>query len=105
MEKNSATIWTIGHSTQSYEDFLGRLRTTGVNAIADVRSAPFSRHFPQFNRDVLKEELKADSVAYVFLGAELGGRPKGKQFYCRGVADYEKMALTKEFADGLNRVI
>ncbi|MEZ2219998.1 DUF488 family protein [Rhizobium sp. RCC_161_2] len=98
-------VLTIGHSTLPYERFLALLRQASVTAIADVRTAPYSRHFPQFNRDTLRDELRQDHIAYVFLGEELGGRPKDKRFFCNGVADYEKMATTVEFARGLERVL
>jgi uncharacterized protein (DUF488 family) len=102
---NDLTVFTIGHSTHSYEQFLSLLRAHGINAIADVRTTPFSRHFPHFNADLLRSELKLESVSYVFLGKELGGRPSGRTFYCDGVADYEKMAKTELFASGIQRVI
>ncbi len=89
----------------SYEQFLKRLREAGVTAVADVRTSPFSRHFPHFNQDTLYEELRHDKIAYVFLGSELGGRPMEAQLFCDGVADYEKMAKTEAFAKGLERVI
>lgn len=98
-------VLTIGHSTLPYERFLALLRHSSVNAIADVRTSPFSRHFPHFNRDALRRELRSDNVAYVFLGEELGGRPKGEQFYHNGVADYEQMARTELFSRGVERVI
>lgn len=98
-------ILTIGHSTLPYELFLGLLRRASVTAVADVRTAPYSRHFPQFNRDTLREELRQDKIAYVFLGEELGGRPKDRHFFCDGVADYEKMARATDFEKGLERVI
>jgi uncharacterized protein (DUF488 family) len=99
------SVLTIGHSTHPYERFLALLRQAGVTAVADVRTAPYSRNFPQFNCDVLKGELRLDGIAYSFLGKELGGRPSGRQFYCDGVADYEKMATTEEFQKGLDRVV
>lgn len=98
-------VLTIGHSTLPYERFLALLRHASVNAIADVRTAPYSRHLPHFNREALRDELRHDNIAYVFLGEELGGRPKDKDFFCHGVADYEKMARTDSFAKGLDRVI
>jgi uncharacterized protein (DUF488 family) len=98
------TILTIGHSTHSYEEFLRLLRGAGVTAVADVRSAPFSRHQPQFNKEDLQRELRLDKIKYVFLGDELGGRPRSKSLFCEGVADYEKMAATPEFKKGLDRV-
>lgn len=98
------TIFSVGHSTHSYERFLKLLQEAGVTAIADVRTSPFSRHFPQFNRDALKEGLRTDGIAYSFLGKELGGRPIGQQLYREGVADYELMAKTPDFNCGLERV-
>lgn len=99
------TIYSIGHSTLSYERFLTLLRKEGVTAIADVRTAPFSRHFPHFSKDILKSELQMDGIAYSFLGKELGGRPSGARYYCEGVADYERMAEAPEFHVGIQRVI
>jgi uncharacterized protein (DUF488 family) len=98
------TILTIGHSTHSYEEFLRLIRGAGVTAVADVRSSPFSRHQPQFNKDDLQQELRLDKIKYVFLGDALGGRPKNKALFCEGVADYEKMAATPEFQKGLDRI-
>lgn len=101
----TAEVLTIGHSTLPYERFLELVRKAGVTAIADVRTSPFSRHFPQFNKDTLKDELRMDGIAYSFLGKELGGRPTGRQFYCDGVADYERMAQSPDFERGLGRVL
>ncbi|MFL9501978.1 DUF488 family protein [Rhodopseudomonas palustris] len=98
-------VLTVGHSTLTYERFLELLQGASITAVADVRSMPFSRHFPHFNRESLCDRLRKDEVAYVFLGAELGGRPKGRRFFYDGVADYEKMARTLDFARGLERVI
>jgi uncharacterized protein (DUF488 family) len=98
-------ILTVGHSTLSYERFSELLRRANVTAVADVRTAPYSRQFPQFSREILLSELKADGIAYVFLGKELGGRPSDHQFYCDGVADYERMSRTSEFRKGLDRVL
>lgn len=100
-----STVYSIGHSTLSYEQFLNMLREVGVNAVADVRTSPYSRHFPHFNKDNLKNELQMDGIAYSFLGEELGGRPNDSKFYCEGVADYERMAKAPAFKRGLERVI
>lgn len=98
-------ILTIGHSSLNYEQFLALLRGAGVSAVADIRSVPSSRHFPQFNRETLKAGLRSDGIKYVFLGAELGGRPQNKNFYCDGIADYEKMAGDINFKEGIDRVL
>lgn len=99
------TVFTIGHSTHSYEHFLSLLRAAAITAIADVRTTPFSRHFPQFNESTLRHDLKLDGISYVFLGKELGGRPSNRNFYCDGIADYEKMAKAHAFSVGIKRVI
>ncbi len=102
---DTLTVLTIGHSTHSWERFVALLRSENVTAIADVRSSPYSRLYPQFNRDDLREELRLHGISYVFLGKELGGRPSERRFYCEDVADYEKMAQSPEFNKGLDRVI
>ena len=48
--EGSPAIFTIGHSTRALEAFLGLLKTHGVTVLVDVRTAPRSRHNPQFNR-------------------------------------------------------
>jgi uncharacterized protein (DUF488 family) len=101
----SPTVLTIGHSTHPYETFLRLLREAGATAVADVRTSPWSRHFPQFTAESLKAALPRDGVAYSFLGKELGGRPQDARYYRDGVADYEKMAAAPEFAAGLGRVL
>ena len=105
MMTSLATIFTIGHSTLPLEQFLGLLKSAGITAVADVRSSPYSRFTPQFNRESLQASLRDAGIAYAFLGGELGGRPKQRSFYCEGVADYEKMATATEFEDGLQRVL
>lgn len=98
-------ILSVGHSTLSYDRFLSLLRDASVNAIADVRSAPYSRHFPHFSRTALRDKLRDDNIAYVFLGDVLGGRPDDGRLFRNGIADYEKMAQTDNFAKGLKRLV
>jgi len=98
-------VFTIGHSTHSWDRFVALLRGAGITAIADVRSSPFSRHHPHFNIAELRAELPLDGITYVFLGKELGGRPREPRYFSEGVADYEKMARAPEFSKGLDRVI
>lgn len=99
------TVFTIGHSTHPLERFIALLRGAGVTAIADVRTAPYSRRHPHFNKDRLQAALQQAGVTYVFLGKELGGRPSEPELYCEGVADYEKMAQRPEFGEGLDRIV
>lgn len=103
--QSDLTILTVGHSNHSREYFESLLKSHFVTAIADVRSAPFSRRSPQFNRDELKAALSEVGVAYSFLGRELGGRPKEASFYCEGIADYERMANAPAFKEGIYRLL
>lgn len=98
-------VYTIGHSNLSADEFCRRLSMIGATAVADVRSHPVSRWLPHFNREELRHLLKRNDVAYVFLGEELGGRPKLPSLYSKGIADYEAMARTMDFRRGLERVI
>ena len=58
MSNNANSVFTIGHSTHSAEAFVALLRQHGIEAVADVRSSPFSRFNPQFNREPLEQFLK-----------------------------------------------
>ena len=98
-------ILTIGHSTHSFDHFLALLRAAGVTAIADVRSAPYSRRAAQFNRETLAASLRQAGLAYVHLGRELGGRPADPTLYQNGVVDYERVAATPVFTGGVDRLI
>lgn len=99
-------VFTIGHSNHSPAAFRALLQRGGVAAVADVRSAPYSRYAPQFNRDALKEDLAKAGLAYLFLGGELGGRPPDRSCYDpSGRVCYDRVAAADFFADGLRRII
>ena len=60
-----------------------------ITAVVDVRTSPYSNYYPQFSQDNLKLSLFKKSIAYVFLGKELGGRPEKSGEYEHGIANYE----------------
>lgn len=97
-------IYTVGHSTQPFEKFLSLLQKHEVTAIADVRSAPYSRFNPQFNREELRNALKANGIGYVFLGKELGARSNDECCYVAGKVQYKLLAKTPLFQSGITRV-
>jgi uncharacterized protein (DUF488 family) len=98
------TILTVGHSTHSMAKFLALLDTHRVTAVADVRSMPYSRMNRQFNRETLQADLKRKNIAYVFLGRELGARTEDRSCYVTGKVQYDRLAATALFRDGLERV-
>src|SRR2546429_7280670 len=102
---SSARLFSVGHSVLAPDAFLALLRGAGVTAVADVRSAPYSRRLPQFNRDDLRAALRAAGVGYVFLGEQLGGRPRDGRLYDEGRVDYEKVRQGDAFKGGLARLL
>lgn len=98
------TIHTIGHSNHDIDAFVLLLRLHGVTAIADVRSNPASRRFPQFDKKALQASLEVAGVLYVFLGDGLGARPRDPACYTKGQADFEKIRATDAFAKGIERL-
>ena len=66
------TIFTVGHSTHSLDDFIGLLRANGIKRLVDVRTIPRSRHNPQFNHDTLGKFLRNRRISYRHM-KELGG--------------------------------
>ncbi len=97
-------VYTIGHSTHPIDRLLSLLRQHGITAVADVRSTPFSRFNPQFNRQTLTASLEASGIAYVFLGKELGARTDDDACYENGKVQYDRLASTPGFQQGLDRV-
>lgn len=98
-------ILTVGHSTHAIEHFLGLLTKHEVTAVADVRSVPASRFTPQFNRDVFKRSLAEVGIKYVFLGQELGARSDDRSCYVNGQVQYERLAQTVPFGEGIDRLL
>jgi uncharacterized protein (DUF488 family) len=91
-------VWSVGTSNNNWTSFKRLLVGADIEVLIDVRSRPVSRH-PHFNRPTLRAGLNAAGIGYVFLGLELGGRPAGG-----GYADYEAMAVSPLFIEGLQKV-
>lgn len=105
IEVPERTLLSVGHSNKTIEDFIELLRKQGIEVVADVRSHPYSRFAPHFNRESLKETLARAGLRYVFLGHELGGRPDGDEFYDdEGHVLYGRVAQTRLFLAGIERL-
>lgn len=100
------TVWTIGHSTRTLEEFLAVLDAFGIQALADVRSFPGSRRYPYFGREALAQSLPAHGIAYQWL-PKLGGRRRKQADSVntgwRNVSfrNYADHLASAEFAEGL----
>jgi uncharacterized protein (DUF488 family) len=97
----SFDLFSIGHSNISAERFLAMLQNAGVNAVADVRTVPYSRQFSWFSQKALAASLSAAGISYAAMGDALGGRPRDDSSYRDGVADYEAMAAQPDYQAGL----
>lgn len=98
-------IFTIGHSNQSLESFVDLLRRHEIAAVVDARSYPRSAYASQFDRQHLKQALRAQTIRYAFLGQELGGRPRDEAFYDQeGHALYSRIAESPAFNLGIRQL-
>jgi uncharacterized protein (DUF488 family) len=98
------TLFTIGYSGRSIDDFIDLLKQHKITALCDVRTTPYSARNQQFNQEPLKKALKSHNIEYVFLGAELGARPRDLSCYVKGKAVYQKIANSTLFRNGLERI-
>lgn len=99
-----SALFTIGHSNHPFDLLTGLLRMHAVRLVIDVRSDPYSRYNPQYNREALETGLCSRGLDYLFLGRELGARRHERSCYVAGVARYELIAKTPGFSAGLDRV-
>lgn len=100
----SPRILTIGHSNHPIERFVGLLQQHGVELLADVRSTPFSRFNPQFNRASLAQSLASAGIRYEFLGEALGARSTDPACFENGRVSYARLAATPLFHTGIKRL-
>jgi uncharacterized protein (DUF488 family) len=106
-----ATVYTIGHSTRTFDELVAALKAHNIRTLVDIRSFPVSRRMPHFNREALEVELPKHGIAYVWM-KELGGRRKKvrddspntglRNDSFRNYADY---MLTEEFAQGVVQLL
>ena len=109
-QKPSLTIFTVGHSTHSLEEFVDMLKAHDIAQLVDVRTIPKSRRVPQFNAESLATALPKLGVEYLHLKS-LGGLRHAKKDSVntgwrnasfRGYADYMG---TDEFRQGIERLL
>jgi uncharacterized protein (DUF488 family) len=104
--KSQPTVWTVGHSNHSWEAFQALLASERIETLIDVRSHPYSRFAPHFNREPLAASLEAAGVAYYFQGEALGGRPEDPAHYdADGHALYGPMSERPQFRAAINSLL
>lgn len=100
-------IYTIGHSNHSTEHLIELLRQQGITCLVDVRSQPYSRWAPQFNREPLEQMIRAAGLTYHFMGDSIGGRPDDRSLYPPGEErpDYDQLKETPVYKKGIAELL
>jgi uncharacterized protein (DUF488 family) len=104
------TIFTIGHSTRSIEDFIALLKDHDITQLVDIRTIPKSRHNPQFGAENLKVSLNCVNISYEYI-KNLGGlRPKVKEsindaWHNASFRNYADYMQADDFLNGLKELI
>ena len=97
---------TIGHSNREINQFLELIKSHNVNCIYDVRSLPYSRYNPQFNRETLKTSLELNDIQYVYVGDCLGARYDDPNLLCPdGMVDFKRVRQLTKFQGGIQQVV
>ena len=100
---NEYTLYSIGHSNQSFEEFLEMLQSQQINVIVDVRSVPASKYTPQFNKEPLQICLKRAGINYLPFAEEFGARRTDCLDENNNV-NFEKAVQTETFLHGVERL-
>lgn len=99
-------LWTVGYGNRTMDVFVNTLKEYGINALVDIRRVPYSGYCPDFNRESLASAMKAEGIAYISMGSELG-LPKGdRELYNIGNhLDRIKVQQTRQFTAGIARLV
>lgn len=99
-------VYTVGHSNVPLQTFISLLVSHHLEVLVDVRSAPCSKYVPHFNGDNLKQAVVRAGIKYLYLGGELGGRPREQHFYdSAGHVRYDLISVSPEFQEGIERLL
>jgi uncharacterized protein (DUF488 family) len=98
-------LFTIGYASFSIKDFVSTLQQHRINALVDVRSAPYSKYNPEFKKDNLHKVLADNNSSYIFLGKYVGARIEDPACYIDGKLNYGLLNKTKNYQTGINRIL
>lgn len=112
----SGEVFTIGHSNVVSNRIIELLMARKIDVVIDIRSVPYSRFSPQFNKNAFAEQLKSNKIAYIFEGERLGGRISDPLCYknnClptrkRNIAElvnYEKLVVCSWYQEGVGVIL
>lgn len=98
-------IYTIGYSGYSPTKLVQKLHELNITVLVDVRSVPFSAHFPQYNKDQLEALLKKENILYRNYAAEFGARQAQPEFCTDGQVDFIKFSASPVFRSGIRKIL
>ncbi len=99
------TLYTIGYATKPIDVFIGQLKHYNINVVADIRSVPYSKIFHDYHKEALADCLKRHSIAYTFIGDELGPRSKDPKHYDGGgQVQFDRLMQSTLFESGVQRL-
>lgn len=97
--------YTIGYSGLKINEFIDRLKTRNINCVIDVRSSPYSKFVPEYNRENLKKFFKENKIYYLNFDKEFGARRIEEEVYSNeGIVDFNKTINLDIFKKGLDRI-
>jgi uncharacterized protein (DUF488 family) len=100
-----SSFFTIGHSNHDFPAWLALLRQHSIEVMVDVRSSPYSKYVPQFDKELMQRSLEKAGIRYLFLGAELGGRPANPAYYdAKGRVLYSRLCDDAHFQAAITRL-
>ena len=100
----SRVIYTIGHSNYEANQFITILHSYSIDTVVDIRSAPYSKYCPQFNKKTIDQVLNNSGVKYLFLGKELGARPDSSECYEYNRVKFDMLKKTELFKQGIEKL-
>lgn len=99
------TVYTIGYSGFSIDDFVATLKKHNISLVVDVRSSPFSHYFPEYNKDSLEVCLKTHGIYYRNYADEFGARQSNRTYYCQdGYLDFDVFSKSEPFLQGVSKL-
>ena len=104
-ESTVEIVYSVGHSNREADEFVRILQSFSIDVIVDVRSAPYSKHCPQFNKEAIDQTLRSSDIKYLFLGKELGAKPDDQSCYEGRRVSFEKLKSSDLFQKGISRIL
>lgn len=100
------TVYTIGYSGFSINDFVATLKANHISLVVDVRSQPYSQWFSDYNKETIERTLKQAGIYYRNYAAEFGARQENRSYYSsKGYLDFEKFAKSPQFLQGCEKLV